>query len=134
MQRAAGFTLLEVLVSVVILSVALLGTAALTASSLKTTNSSYYLSQSTVLADDILDRMRANIEKARSGDYDIDPDTDCADESTMAGFDCKEWKDGLAAALPGGTGSVEYNAADGTATIVISWDGGADSFTTISQL
>ena len=40
--------------------------------SLRSTNTAYYRSQATVLADDIIDRMRANIHGARAEDYDID--------------------------------------------------------------
>ncbi len=133
MHRSGGFSLIEVLVSVVILSFALLGTAALTANSLKNTNTSYYRSQATVLADDILDRMRANIVQARGGQYNIDvTGALVAANNTMEHFDCQEWTDTLAASLPDGKGTV--NVAAGVATIVVTWDGGADTFTTISQL
>ena len=72
MQRNAGFSLLEVLISIVILSIGLLGTAGLMGASLRSTNTAYYRSQATVLADDIMDRMRANITQARAQQYDID--------------------------------------------------------------
>jgi type IV pilus assembly protein PilV len=131
MQRSAGFSLVEVLVSIVILSVALLGTAGLTAASLKSTNTSYYRSQATFLADDILDRMRANITKARVGSYDID-----AGGPTAAGgielFDCTEWRAAVADSLPGGTGTVTVEA--NVATVRIFWDNGENSFFTVTQL
>ena len=130
-QRQAGFTLLEVLVSVVVLSVALLGTAALTANSLKANNTSYYLSQATVMADDILDRMRANITQARDGQYNIALNgSKTAGANTLENFDCTEWLATLAQTLPQGKGSVNYDG--GVVTIVINWDD--QSFTTMSQL
>lgn len=133
MRSAKGFSIIEVLVSLVVLSIALLGTAGLTAASLKTTNSSYYRTQATVLADDILDRMRANIEQARGGQYNIDSDpvTFAAAPGTVEHFDATEWTDTIAATLPGGVGTVEV--INGVATIVISW-GDGESFTTVSQL
>lgn len=133
MKRSAGFSIIEVLVSIVILSFALLGTAALTASGLKSTNESYYRSQATFMADDILDRMRANIVQARGNQYNIaDDGTLVAAADTMEYFDCQEWLDTLAEDLPGGSGTVDV--AGGVATIVVRWNNGADSFTTISQL
>lgn len=133
LRRTAGFSLVEVLISMVILSFALLGTAALTANGLKSTNDSSYRSQATFLADDILDRMRANITKARGGQYNIDiAGTQTAAANTLEYFDGKEWLASLKDALPGGKGSVKVAA--GVATIVITWDGGATAFTTKSQL
>jgi type IV pilus assembly protein PilV len=132
-KRAAGFSLVEVLISMVILSFALLGTAALTANGLKSTNDSSYRSQATFLADDILDRMRANVSKARGGQYNIDVAGNLtAGSGTLEYFDAKEWLDSLKDALPGGKGTVKV--AGGVATIVITWDGGDTAFTTKSQL
>jgi len=133
LRRAAGFSLVEVLISMVILSFALLGTAALTANGLKSTNDSSYRSQATFLADDILDRMRANISKARGGQYNIDASGNLtAGPGTLEYFDGKEWLASLKDALPGGKGTVKVAA--GVATIAITWDGGATAFTTKSQL
>jgi len=133
MRRAAGFSLVEVLISMVILSFALLGTAALTANGLKSTNDSSYRSQATFLADDILDRMRANISKASGGQYNIDTSGNLtAGPGTLEYFDGKEWLSSLKDALPDGKGTVKVDG--GVATIVITWDGGNTAFTTKSQL
>jgi type IV pilus assembly protein PilV len=135
MRRSAGFSLIEVLISIVILSVALLGTAALTAASLKNTNGSYYRSLATILADDMLDRMRANIDKARDEKYDFTDAGSIVAAGSLEHFDCVEWLTAVQDALPGGTGKVDVDPAAGTATIVITWgDGGANSFTTTSLL
>jgi type IV pilus assembly protein PilV len=133
MKNARGFTMVEVLVSIVIVAIGLLGMAGLTAASLKSNNTSYYRSQATVLANDILDRMRANVVQARGQQYDIAAGPAyTAAAGTLQRFDCEEWFAAVQAALPGGTGTVDVNA--GTATIVITWDGGESSFTTISRL
>lgn len=60
-RSSAGFSLIEVLVSIVVLSIGLLGTAGLMSASLKNTNTAFYRSQATFLADDIVDRLRANL-------------------------------------------------------------------------
>lgn len=75
-QRAArlhagqsGVGLIEVLVAVLVLSIAFLGIAALQAMSLATNNSAMARSMVTVASYSILDAMRADISGARNGDY-----------------------------------------------------------------
>ncbi len=58
----AGFSLLEVLVAILLLSVALLGLARLQTYSMQTTNSAYFRSQATALANDMIERVRLNPE------------------------------------------------------------------------
>jgi type IV pilus assembly protein PilV len=133
MKASAGFSLVEVLISIVILSIGLLGMAGLTAASMNGTNEAYFRSQATVLADDILDRMRANPAAARGEQYDIDAGpVYTAAGGTMARFDSEEWVNAVATSLPGGVGTV--NVLGGVATIRITWNGGTSSFTTVSQL
>lgn len=55
-----GFTLIEVLVSLLILTVGLLGAAALQLNALKYTDSSTLSSQASFIAYDMMDRIRAN--------------------------------------------------------------------------
>ena len=56
----AGFSLLEVLITVVIVSIGLLGLAGLQATGLQNNQKAYHRSQATVLAYDLTDRIRAN--------------------------------------------------------------------------
>lgn len=132
--RSAGFSLIEVLISIVVLSIGLLGAAGLMGSSLRNTNTAYYRSQATVLADDMLDRMRANITAAREGRYDIAMDgTITASATDVALFDAQEWLTTLSVTIPDGAGSVNVNA-DGVVQITIEWDDRQNSFMTTSQL
>ncbi|HLE93281.1 MAG TPA: type IV pilus modification protein PilV, partial [Sulfuricaulis sp.] len=55
-----GFSLIEVLVALLVLSIGLLGLAALQTTSLQYNTGSYFRTQATFLAYDIIDRMRAN--------------------------------------------------------------------------
>ena len=71
LHRSAGFSLIEVLIALVILSVGLLGIAAMVSVSLKSKDSAYYQTQATALAQSILDRMRANRAQADVGTYNI---------------------------------------------------------------
>lgn len=59
-RKIAGVSMIEVLVTLVILSIGLLGMAGLQLSSIRGTNSSNYRTQAALLANDIIERMRAN--------------------------------------------------------------------------
>lgn len=59
--RQSGFSMLEVMISIVIASIGLLGLASMQATGLKNSHSAYHRSQATVLAYDLADRMRANM-------------------------------------------------------------------------
>lgn len=126
-----GFTLIEVLVTVIILAIGLLGLAGLQLGGLRYSFSAYQRSQATIMANDIVDRMRANRTVAEAGGYDIDlgdePDEeDCTGiaenctSATLADADLYEWKQSLANTLPAGDGSIDNDG--GTFTITIQWD------------
>lgn len=65
----SGVGLIEVLIAVLVLSIAFLGIAALQAMSLSTNNSAMARSMATIASYSILDAMRADIGSARSGAY-----------------------------------------------------------------
>jgi type IV pilus assembly protein PilV len=69
MACQAGVGLIEVLVAVLVLSIAFLGVAALQARSLATTNSAMARSMATVASYSILDAMRVDIANAKAGAY-----------------------------------------------------------------
>ena len=58
--RGAGFSLIEVLIALVVLSVGLLGLAALQAEGLRSSSTAFQRTQAVLLASDLMDRMRAN--------------------------------------------------------------------------
>lgn len=59
-KPAVGFTLIEVLVTIIIVSIGLLGLAGLQINGLRANMSSEARSKATLLASDIIERMRAN--------------------------------------------------------------------------
>lgn len=71
LRRDAGFSLIEVLIALVILSVGLLGIAAMVSVSMKSKGSSYLRTQALAQANAIIDRMRANRATAITGSYDF---------------------------------------------------------------
>jgi type IV pilus assembly protein PilV len=68
-SRERGFSMLEVMVAVLILSFGLLGLAGLQALSLKSNVSAAQRTIATQLAYDMADRMRANLASVLTGDY-----------------------------------------------------------------
>jgi type IV pilus modification protein PilV len=102
-SRQSGFTLLEVLIALLVLSIGLLGLAGLQAYSLQNNQSAAYSSHATFLGYDILDRIRANRENAE--DYSIAIDDDAPDGTSIAAQDLRAWKTNLGNLLPGIAGS-----------------------------
>jgi type IV pilus assembly protein PilV len=116
-----GFSMMEVLVALLVLSVGLLGMAALQVVSLKANHGAYQRSQATFLAYDMIDRMRANRAKAMAGDYDLTMGASSPTGTTLAILDVKDWLDNnVAVFLPSGDGSIACTAA--VCTVDVQWD------------
>ena len=104
-QRGLG--LIEVLVTVVILALGLLGLAGMHAGALKGTHGALHRSLAGQLAADMIDRMRANQADARAGAYDLAGcDAVSGGPAAAAGSDVADWCERLRALLPGGDGSI----------------------------
>lgn len=71
LQKQGGFNLLEVLITLIILAVGLLGLATLQNLGLRLGHESYERTQATILVYDIIDRMRANPMAVTAGNYNI---------------------------------------------------------------
>ena len=141
-MRKNGFTLLEVLVSLVVLSIGLLGIGKLMMFSSRANDSAYLRSQATALAYSILDDMRANQQDAIGGLYNVglgaygNPGFTCtaASPCTVSGqlaqYDLYSWKSAMVADLPTGDGTVvTAQSADPVtgatitmATITVQWN------------
>ena len=132
--RAAGFSLVEALVALVVLSIGMLGIAALHVEGLRSARTALTRTTAVALASDIADRIRAN--RAAKTEYDAvvtSADTDAKCEpgggaggctpAELAHHDKALWLRSIENALPGGTGTIDCNDADvpATYTITISW-------------
>ncbi len=140
LPKQSGFTLIEVLIAIVVLSIGLMGIAAMQFVGLRDSNRSNERSLATVLAYDIVDRMRANIQGAIDGQYAVTagtaPDTPtvgggasphdyCKTDFTnttvanicrsdeMAAADLFDWYTTVQNSLPGGLGQIACADADG---------------------
>ncbi len=129
-----GFTLLEVLITAVILAIGLLGLAALQTAALRSNDGAYMRSQATILAYDMLDRMRANREAALAGDYDINLSAAAPSGGSVADEDLQNWLDDLQSTLPAGDGAVDCPAGAACRITVVWNDLRANGDTTASWI
>ena len=135
-----GVTLLEVLISILVLSVGLLGYAGLQTVSMKNNTSAFQRSQATMLTYDIVDRMRA---VARNPDASVLGGYNVAMGSLSSKPDVIDWQNNVSNALPDGQASIAVPlpapGAPTVATITIRWDDNRDgtdpiTFTTQTAL
>lgn len=124
MKKNRGFSLLEVLVTLLVVSFGLLGISALIANSLKFNQSAYARTQATWLANEIIDRMRANRVTAEVSvsPYAIAIDAAKPTGASIPEVDLNQWLTAVNDNLPGGKGSVAYNAGSGKVTVSVEWD------------
>jgi len=106
--RERGFSLLEVLIALLVLSVGLLGIAGLQTVSLRFNHQSYERTQATVLISEMFEKITANPVAARAGSFDSVADTDTSGSFTgygscpssctpaqLATFDLFRWKSSI---------------------------------------
>jgi type IV pilus assembly protein PilV len=112
-KSQSGFTLVEIMVSIVILGVGLLGLTGLQMSGLKNTQTATQTRLSTLLAYDMVERMQSNPYSVTQDSYHnvtgsshtCSRDSQC-DADDQAELDMYEWSAELASKLPLGTGVV----------------------------
>lgn len=130
----SGFSLIEVMVAVLILSVGLLGMAALMATSLRNNQSADFRSQAVNLAHDQLEMLRSNVANLPAyGRGWTNPAASCAGAEVPYAYsntvdlfrqDRNYWARKLCRTLPNGSGRVLVSgsvAAGYTATIDVCW-------------
>ncbi|MEO1201838.1 MAG: type IV pilus modification protein PilV [Pseudomonadota bacterium] len=136
--RQRGFTLVEVLVSSLVLGIGLVGVAGLQALSLKNTQSAFMRSQATAMAYDLADRMRSNVAGALGGSYVPASANKVPGCTTTAGCtpeeiaqnDLAEWLAAIDNNLPAGEGFVCIDSTpdDGTGSGDPQCDGAGTEF------
>jgi type IV pilus assembly protein PilV len=127
-----GFSMLEVLITLLIIAVAMLGTAGLQLNALRLNKSSQTRTQAIFLASDIAERMEANKAQAILGSYAIAAtssviapstfcDTAACNPLSLANWDLYQWGTAISA-LPTATWSITSTGTNPiTYTIAINW-------------
>lgn len=98
-NQNAGFSLIEVLVAVLVLSFGLLGVALLQTNALKSNQSALQRSQATMLSYFMMDAMRANRSVASIGSYDLGKTCAAPSAGTLITNDQIAWINALKANL-----------------------------------
>jgi type IV pilus assembly protein PilV len=140
LSRNKGFAMMEVLMTILVLAIGALGLANLQLSAMKYNKTASSRSQAVFLADELADRMRANMAGVQAGSYTMNngytaavtalsalttpacgTTTDCT-SAQLATLDLVTWNTGLKANLPSGTGAViPVSGSTFTYNIVIMW-------------
>jgi type IV pilus assembly protein PilV len=134
MALQRGFSMIEVLVTLLIISLALLGTAGLQAYSMRLNQGGQFRTQAVFLVADLAERMEANKGGATAGAYALAngnvpnaPSTACQDAPcgavALATYDLTQWQNAVAATLPQSSWTVTETVAGNPATytITVGW-------------
>ncbi len=129
-----GFSLIEVLVALVVLSIGMLGIAALYVDSLRSGRTAIHRTQAVILVSDMAERIRANPD-AGAAYAGAAADNNCADDvglsndctaAEMAADDLQIWQQSIAGLLPNGVSQIQFVPAVGglpaTYTISVTWN------------
>jgi type IV pilus assembly protein PilV len=126
-NKEQGFGLVEALVALVVISVGMIGIAALYGQGLSASRTAFYRTQAVYLASDLADRIRGNRRGGMNytgvgADNDCDEGVDCT-PAEMAQHDVDAWRAQVAAVLPGpGVGTVvPTGTTPPTYTITVQW-------------
>jgi type IV pilus assembly protein PilV len=121
-QRQRGVSLIEVMISVLIVSLGLLGAAALQATALRNNQGSYERTQTSILTQGIFDAMRANLVAVNANSYNTGGYVCTApDPASLASSDIARWINTLQTQIHSGAcGSI--NCAAGACTVGVRWD------------
>lgn len=128
-KSSRGFTLLEAMIAMLVLSIGLLGLAGLQASSARFGHDAYVRSLTTMIAGDIIDKIRMKTGKqndqagrlsAIAAFATTDPASTCNPSLGTVANDLACWQNSISNQLPGGSGTITDNA-DGSFTVTVSW-------------
>jgi type IV pilus assembly protein PilV len=119
-KKGGGFSLLEVMVSVVIVSLALLGLAGMSIRSLAANDSSGNRAAAALQAMQISDLLRANRQLVVDNKFNVAFGGGTLSD-TRANSVLAAWRTSLSK-LPAGDGSIAYTALSDTVLVTVQWD------------
>ena len=131
-RHQSGLGMIEILITVLVLAIGILGVASTQVVSLQMNSQSQSRSQAVLLAEDLLDRIRANSDSL--GAYALAQDDaqgadggDCATSfvpanATVAANDIAAWENSLACLLPEAERTVAVDPLTNVVTVTIDWN------------
>ncbi len=134
-KTQGGFSMIEVLVTLLIISLALLGTAGLQAFSMRLNQGGQFRTQAVFMAADLAERIEANKPCAVAGNYvmalsstantadNTCSNRQCVTPAELAAYDLSQWERLVAASLPRASWAVAQTGSGNpsTYTITIGW-------------
>ncbi|KUJ79648.1 type IV pilus modification protein PilV [Microbulbifer flavimaris] len=131
MKQQTGATMIEVLVTILVLAVGLLGLSATQVMSLKNGNNAHHRYMAALAAHEMAERMRANPDGLELGSYDgktVDGSetaptcgaTLSCSAGDLANLDLYDWGQVIDSNLPAGSG--EITRVGRTVTLTVGWN------------
>ena len=122
LKSARGVGLIEVLITLLVLSTALLTLASLQTRAMQYNQGAYFRSQANQLGYDILDRMRANSRNLAAYETPLQNATkNPVTVGALATIDVSQWMNNIAVNLPLGRGGINCNA-NRLCVVTIQWN------------
>lgn len=131
-KKQEGVALLEVMLTVFVISFGFLGFSILQLKSIRGTNGAYVGSVAVNKANEMADRIRINANSAINGDYEFTDDgstlesEDCSSAvctpSQLASYDLSVWSVSLRNELPSGSSQIARDNLTGDFLVNIFWD------------
>ncbi len=116
-----GVSLIEVMISVLIMGIGMLGVAALQATALRNNQSSFERSQVVVGTTGIFDAMRANLDAARNGNYNMSMTCSAPNGASQVVVDQRNFINSLQAIMGASAcGAINCNAT--VCQVTVQWD------------
>jgi type IV pilus assembly protein PilV len=141
MKPGRGFSLIEVLIALIILSVGMLGIAGLYVQSMQAGRTSMFRHNAVTLAGDIADRIRANPAAGTAYEAAVGADNSCVNgginclPAEMAAHDIRLWQEQAEDSLPNGkvTITLDSGVIPPRYEIKVGWDepGESPTFTIV---
>ncbi|MFV8784171.1 type IV pilus modification protein PilV [Microbulbifer sp. SA54] len=129
MNKQTGATMIEVLITILILAIGLLGLSATQMMSLKNGNNAHNRYMAALAAHEMAERLRANSDGLELASYDgqtadgTETSVDCSvkcSPTNLARLDLYEWGQVISTNLPGGVGLIERDGRQ--VTLSVTWD------------
>lgn len=131
-RSARGTSLLEILISLAVISFGLLGIGALQVTGLKSNRDAFFYSQAALLANDLAERVRANptaaatyaMAMATTHSATKNCETNRCSAVEMAHFDLNQWTSALSSQLGSAAGAVVFTAGTpNRLQVTLRWQG-----------